>query len=156
MSNNDRLVKTAEKLLQVARMRGDEVTGSLAAIRVARESTQTALAQLDHSLLQEQRRVELAVERDREDGNVANPIDPAQLMAAKYADKIRINRANMIATLEQLDEREQALNDDLQLNHAEVKKYERLLEVSDRKNKALQQRREEKENDALIAARYSR
>jgi len=87
MSNNDRLVKTAEKLLQVARMRGDEVTGSLAAIRVARESTQTALAQLDHSLLQEQRRVELAVERDREDGNVANPIDPAQLMAAKYADK---------------------------------------------------------------------
>lgn len=148
MSQNDRLAKTADKLLNVAKMRCDEVKAELAAIRVARESTQTALAQLDHSLLQEQRRVELAHERE---GN--SDIDPAEVMANRYADKIRINRTNMIATLDQLDAREVSLKEALGESHAELKKYERLMEINDRRERDKNNEREERHMQEFLAAR---
>ncbi len=139
------LGSTGSKLLRVARQQCDETTAELAAIRVARTSTETALAQLDHQLLSEQRLAE----------QKRSITDSTEFMA-RFSERVRIKRANMLATLAQFDAREQSLNDDLSHAYAEIKKFERLIEMAERRDKKEQNRRQNQTSEDLVSARYGR
>ena len=134
----------ADKLLRLARRRCDDTSAALAAVRVSRTSTETALVQLDHKMLTEQRRVEQS----------DNPAAHEDL--ARFMEEVRIKRANMTATLGQLDERETALNDDLSEALTEVRKFERLIELAERRDRKASDRRETKLVDDLTSSRLIR
>ncbi len=138
------LGSSADKLLRLARRRCDDTSAALAAVRVSRTSTETALVQLDHKMLTEQRRVEQS----------DNPAAHEDL--ARFMEEVRIKRANMTATLGQLDERETALNDDLSEALTEMRKFERLIELAERRDRKASDRRETKLVDDLTASRLIR
>lgn len=148
MGNTDRLSRSVEKLLKVARLKADEINASLAAIRVARNSTETALAQLDHGLLEEQCRLEKM--------RVNHATADLERSLNAYTDKVRIKRANMHATLAQLAEREEGLKDDLVEAFAEIKKMEHLVAISEKNSQKTKQKRSFAYQDEMIAARYGR
>ena len=150
MGSTDHLANSVAKLLKVARMNADEVNAGLAAIRVSRGSTETALAQLDHAILQERRRIE------KEQGD-ASALDPAFIdsMMAAYMERIRHKRDNMMTTLGQLADREDRLQDDLQGAYSEIKKLEHLIALTERKAAHGKKRKQDADRDADVAMRYS-
>ncbi len=152
MASSDRNGSTLNKLLKVARVKVDEINASLAAVKVARDSTETAIARLDYSVIEEQRRAEKMQERYQQG---ESPIDMTGA-AEDYAKKIAIKRANMQATLSQLEERERVFNEDLVERYNEIKKLEHLIDSADRKVKTQRGRRAEARQNEMIAARYGR
>lgn len=139
------LGSSADKLLRLARLQSDDTNAALASVRVARASTETALAQLDHQLLTEQRKAE--EQRDI--------IDTSEFMN-NFSERVRIKRANMLATLAQLDAQEQSLNDDLSNAYKEIKKFERLIELSERREHKRRAKLKQNASDDLIGVRYGR
>ena len=120
-----------QKLLQIARLKADDLNVALASIRVSRNATETALAQLDHRTLQEQQRLDV-IETSQ---SAAAATEQARNAFAEFEEQARINRANMRATLSQLDQREASLKSDLADCYGEMHKLEKLLDMSARQQR---------------------
>ena len=146
MGSSDRLERSVEKLLKVARLKADDVNAELAAIRVSRNSTETALAQLDHADLQERHRIERMQARDP-----GLSIEPA---INAFTERSRIKRANMAATLAQLNTREAHTKTALQEAFSEIKKLEHLIEIAERKRATDMKRRQNTDRNEMIGVRY--
>ncbi len=119
MKSPERMAANIEKLLRLSRLKVDEAKAGLAAVQVARQSTETALAQLDHAYLQECRRAE------------RQPCDASSSMLAPFAERMRIKRANMLATLAQYEAQEQALRADLEAAQVEINKLDHVVGLVD-------------------------
>ncbi|MEL6379159.1 MAG: hypothetical protein AAGK25_03055 [Pseudomonadota bacterium] len=146
MGSSDRLAHSVQKLLKVARLEADRINADLAAIRVSRTSTETALAQLDHADLQERHRLEKM--------QAANPALAMNDAATNFVERSRIKRANMTATLDQLGTREEAAKTDLQTAYAEIKKLEHLIEISERKAGETARRAQDEVRTQMLSVRY--
>jgi len=151
MPTHDRLGAGASKLLKLARTKADEINVAMVALRVSRNSTETALARLDHDFLEEQKRAELEKINQGERFNPANMQD-----FNAYTDKIRVNRTNMLATIGQLNERENVLKSELADCFTEIKKLEHLIEVAERSQRRMSAKKASKQADQVLMARYGR
>lgn len=146
MGSSDRLAHSVQKLLKVARLEADRINADLAAIRVSRSSTETALAQLDHADLQEQHRLEKM--------QATNPELAANEASTNFVERSRIKRANMTATLDQLAMREETAKSELQTAYGEIKKLEHLIEISERKQGETARRAEAEMRNEMLGVRY--
>ncbi|MEL6507783.1 MAG: hypothetical protein AAGL18_08330 [Pseudomonadota bacterium] len=146
MGSSDRLAHSVQKLLKVARLEADRINADLAAIRVSRSSTETALAQLDHADLQEQHRLEKM--------QATNPALAANEASTNFVKRSRIKRANMTATLDQLAMREETAKSELQTAYCEIKKLEHLIEISERKQGETARRAEAEMRNEMLGVRY--
>ena len=139
MIENRRTRESLNKLLNLARNDADILRTDLADIDRARSTTETSLAELDHSVRREEQKP---------------GADPAQLAA--YLDGARARRHNLRTTLMTLEQSESDLRERITLAMSEIKKLEHLIELQDKSRSKSRERRERQNHDDMSAQRVYR